>query len=79
MVARIKRQSAKQKQHSERVTVEEREKAAEAVIKITQQQAFPHEIKTLQGEKYLPNSISLFSLDPIWSQGLLRVGGRLKK
>ena len=70
VVSRIKRLSAKQKQHSEHVTVEEREKAAEAVIKILQQQAFPHEIKSLQGEKDLPTSSNLFSLDPIWSEGL---------
>ena len=61
---------AKQNQHSKHVTVEEREKAAEAVIKIVQQQAFPHEIKSLQGEKDLPTSSNLFSLDPIWSEGL---------
>lgn len=78
VVARIKRLRSKQK-HSEHVTVEEREKAAEAVIKIVQQQAFPHEIKMLQSEKDLPNSSSLFSLDPIWSEGLLCVGGRLKQ
>ena len=79
VVARIKRLSSKQKQRSKHVTVEEREKAAEAVIKIVQQQAFPHEIKTLQGEKDLPNSSSFFSLDPIWSEGLLHVSGRLKQ
>ncbi|XP_072769709.1 uncharacterized protein [Nerophis lumbriciformis] len=79
VVARIKRLGCKQNQHSEHVTVEECEKAAEKVIKIVQQQAFPQEIKMLQGEKCLPNSSSLFSLDPIWSEGLLRVGGRLKQ
>lgn len=76
-VARIKRLRFKQ-QCSEHVTVEEREKAAEAVIKIVQQQAFAQEIKILQGGKDIPNSSSLFSLDPIWSEGLLHVGGRLK-
>ncbi|XP_034028092.1 uncharacterized protein LOC117512219 isoform X1 [Thalassophryne amazonica] len=79
VVARIKRLRSKQKQHSEHVTVEEREKAAETVIKIVQQQAFPHEIKLLQGGKDLPKSSSLFSLDPIWSEELLCVGGRLEQ
>ncbi|XP_061897713.1 uncharacterized protein LOC133646409 [Entelurus aequoreus] len=79
VVARIKRLGCKQNQHCEHVTVEERVKAAEKVIKIVQQQAFPQEIKMLQGEEGLPNSSSLFSLDPIWSEGLLRVGGRLKQ
>ncbi len=53
VVARIKRLGSKQKQHSEYVTVREREKAADEVIKIVQQQAFPQEIKMLQGKKYL--------------------------
>lgn len=79
VVARIKRLGSKQKQHSEYVTVKEREKAAYEVIKIVQQQAFPQEIKMLQGKKDLPNSSSLFRLDPIWSEGLLCVGGRLNQ
>ncbi|CAI5683011.1 unnamed protein product [Oreochromis niloticus] len=77
VVARIKRLRSQQK-HTEHATIEEREKAVEAVIKIVQQHAFPHEIKTLQAKRDLPNSSSLFSLDPIWSDGFLRVGGRLK-
>ncbi|KAK7909491.1 hypothetical protein WMY93_014175 [Mugilogobius chulae] len=79
VVARIKRLGSKQKQKSEHVTVEESEKAVEAVIKIVQQQAFHREIKLLQSNKELPNSSSLFNLDPIWLDGLLRVGGRLKQ
>ncbi len=51
VVARIKRLGSKQKQHSEYVTVREREKAADEVIKIVQQQAFPQEIKMLQKKK----------------------------
>ncbi|XP_026101642.1 uncharacterized protein LOC113072978 [Carassius auratus] len=79
VVARIKRLGSKQRQHSEYVTVKEIEKAADEVIKIVQQQAFPQEIKMLQGKKDLPNSSSLFRLDPIWSEGLLCVGGRLNQ
>ncbi|XP_065108476.1 uncharacterized protein [Paramisgurnus dabryanus] len=79
VVSRIKRLGSKSKQHCEYVTIKEREKAADEVIKIVQQQAFPKEIKMLQGKKELPNSSSLFRLDPIWSEGLLRVGGRLKQ
>ena len=78
VIARIKRLGSKQK-HSDHVTVEEHEKAAETVIKILQQQAFPNEIKLLQSNKTLPSSSSLFRLDPILSEGLLCVGGRLKK
>lgn len=79
VVARIKRLKSKPKQHGEHVTIEEHKRAAEAVIKIAQQQAFPHEIKTLQSGKNLPNSSSLFNLDPIWSEDLLCVGGRLNQ
>ncbi|KAL6475780.1 hypothetical protein MHYP_G00168200 [Metynnis hypsauchen] len=79
VVARIERLGSKQKQHSEHVTVEERKKAAETVIRIVQQQAFPQEIKMLQGKRELPNSSSLFNLNPVWSEGLLCVGGRLKQ
>ncbi|GAA6082861.1 uncharacterized protein LOC119223490, partial [Tachysurus ichikawai] len=79
VVSRIKRLGSKPKQHHEYVTVKEREKAADEVIQIVQQKAFPQEIKKLQGKKELPKSSSLFRLDPIWSEGLLRVGGRLKQ
>ncbi|GAA6093826.1 uncharacterized protein LOC119223490 [Tachysurus ichikawai] len=79
VVSSIKRLGSKPKQHHEYVTVKEREKAADEVIKIIQQKAFPKEIKMLQGKKELPKSSSLFRLDPIWSEGLLRVGGRLKQ
>ncbi|XP_023197668.1 uncharacterized protein LOC111610010 [Xiphophorus maculatus] len=78
VVARIKRLGSKQ-QHGEHVTVDEREKAAETVIKIVQQQTFPNEVKLLKGEKNIPNTSALFSCDPIWSEGLLHVGGRLKQ
>ncbi|XP_054653604.1 uncharacterized protein LOC129193043 isoform X1 [Dunckerocampus dactyliophorus] len=77
VVARIKRLKSSHK-HSDHVTVEEHEKAAEAVIKIVQQQAFPHEFKALQSKNVLPSSSALFKLDPILSEGLICVGGRLK-
>lgn len=79
VVARIKRLTSKPKQHGEHVTIEERKRAAEAVIKVTQQQAFPLEIKMLQSGKNLPNSSSLFNIGPIWSEDLLCVGGRLNQ
>ncbi|XP_030597267.1 uncharacterized protein LOC115788399 isoform X1 [Archocentrus centrarchus] len=79
VVARIKRLGSRQKQHSEHVAVEEREKAAEEVVKLVQRQAFPHEWKMLQSGRDLPKSSSLFSLNPILYEGLLCVGGRLKQ
>ncbi|XP_014881703.1 uncharacterized protein LOC106942873 [Poecilia latipinna] len=78
VISRIKRLGSKQ-QHSEHVTVEEVQRAAETVIKIVQQQNFPNEVKILEGEKNIPNTSTLCSLDPIWSEGLLRVSGRLKQ
>lgn len=74
----LKKRLRFQQKHAEHAMIEEREKAAKAVKTIVQQHAFPHEIKTLQAKKDLPNSSSLFSVDPIWSNGLVRVGGRLK-
>lgn len=79
VVARIKRLGSKQRQNSEHVTVEEREKAVEVVVKLVQQQAFPHEIKILQSDRDLPKSSPLFSLNPILYEGVLCVGGRLKQ
>lgn len=61
------------------MTVEERERAAEVVIKLAQQQAFPQEMKTLERGGSLPSSSPLFRLDPIVDKGLLRIGGRLKQ
>lgn len=79
VVARIKRLASKQEHHSDLVTIEERERAAEVIIKLVQQQAFPQEMKTLKRGVSLPSSSPLFHLDPIVDKGLLRVGGRLKK
>lgn len=61
------------------MTVEERERAAEVVIKLAQQQAFPQEMKALEGGCSLPSSSPLFRLDPLVDKGLLRIGGRLKQ
>lgn len=79
VIARIKRLKSKQKRPSEPVTVEERERAAESVIRLVQEEAFSQEIKTLQKGECLPNSSPLFRLDPILEEGMLRVGGRLKQ
>ncbi|KAG1968718.1 nek6 [Pimephales promelas] len=81
VVARIKRLGSKLKYHGETVTVDERRRAAEVVIQLVQQQAFPQELKALQGSthgKTIPKSSPLLCLDPFLDGGLLRVGGRLK-
>ncbi|XP_036003015.1 uncharacterized protein LOC118566077 [Fundulus heteroclitus] len=77
VVARIKRLTNKT-QHGNVVTVDERKRAADTVIKLLQQQAFPQELRVLNTNESLPSSSPLFLLDPILDHGLLRVGGRLK-
>lgn len=79
VVARIKRLGSKLK-HVDLVTVAERKKAAGEVLSLLQQQAFPSEMRLLQGRPQgssLPKSSPLFKLNPILEEGLLRVGGRL--
>lgn len=81
MVARIKRLGSKLKHHGEIVNVEERRRAAEVVIQLVHQQAFPQELKALQRSFHgdiIPSSSPLLCLDPILDGGLLHVGGRLK-
>ncbi|XP_047246221.1 uncharacterized protein LOC124883254 [Girardinichthys multiradiatus] len=78
VVARIKRLTKKTK-YGNVVTADERKGAADIVLKLLQQQAFPQELRVLKAKGSLPSSSSLFQLDPIVDQGLLRVGGRLKK
>ncbi|XP_051802834.1 uncharacterized protein LOC127533562 [Acanthochromis polyacanthus] len=78
VVARIKRLRSKQP-HTELVTVTEREKAAEIILNLVQQQAFSKELKTIKKGECLPRSSSLSCLDPILRTNLLCVGGRLKK
>ncbi|KAJ8342685.1 hypothetical protein SKAU_G00326130 [Synaphobranchus kaupii] len=79
VIARIKRLGSKQKYRSEVVTITERERATETIIKLVHQKAFHQEVKTLQRGERLPSSDPLFSLDLILHKGLLCVGGRLKK
>ena len=80
VVARIKRLASKHKQKrpTDVVTVKERECAAQAVMKLVQEQAFGREIRVLEAGESLPCSSPLFSLDPIVKGGTLHVGGRLK-
>lgn len=79
MVARIKRLASTQKYPNDIVTVEECEKASEAVIKLIQQQAFSHEIRVIQRGDVLQTLNALFTLDPIMKGGVLCEGGRLKQ
>ncbi len=79
VIARIKRLSSKQTHPGKPVSVEERERAAESVMRLAQEEAFSQEMKLLQKGKSLQNSSPLFRLDPILEGGALRVGGRLNQ
>lgn len=69
VVARIKRLGSKLKYRVETVTVEERWRAAEVVIQLVQQQAFPQELKALQrsphGTLFQVQALSFVST-PFW-------------
>ncbi len=52
VVARIKRLGSKQKYPNDHVTVEERQRAAEVVIKLVQQEAFSKEIRMIKKGKH---------------------------
>ncbi len=79
VIARIKRLNSKQTHPGKPVSVEERERAAESVMRLAQEKAFSQEMKLLQKGKSLQNSSPLFRLDPILEGGALRVGGRLNQ
>ncbi|KAI7806542.1 hypothetical protein IRJ41_007791 [Triplophysa rosa] len=79
VVARIKRLLSAQKYPNDIVTVEECERASDAVIKLVQQQAFSQDIRVIQGRNVLQSTSALYPLDHIMKRGLLCVGGRLKQ
>jgi hypothetical protein len=60
------------------LTAQEIQNAKIQIFKLTQQEAFPVEIKCLQAKKPLPKSSKLISLNPFMDDhGVVRVGGRL--
>lgn len=79
VISRIKRLGSRAKIYGDLVTVEERRRAIESVLKLVQQQAFVPELKILQSphKGCLPSSSPLHCLDPIIEAGLICVGGRL--
>lgn len=60
-------------------TVDERHKAELFIIKIVQRVFFTDAVNTLESHSVLPKSNSLYPLDPILQDGVLRVGTRLRK
>ena len=58
------------------ITLEEIQRAEGEILKHVQQQSFPEE--TANPKKQVKKSSRLYKLDPIFVDGLLRVGGRLR-
>ncbi|XP_051803238.1 uncharacterized protein LOC127533647 [Acanthochromis polyacanthus] len=77
VVARIQK-LAKGTKMTEPVNVEDRRKASLVLVKLAQKGAFKEEVQMLSHGN-LPRSHQLFQLDPVVQDGILRVGGRLKK
>lgn len=62
------------------LTVEDLKKAEKEIISFCQSQKFQDEVSSLEkGNNHLKRNSSLYKLDPVLQDGLLRVGGRLSK
>ncbi|XP_071056121.1 uncharacterized protein [Onthophagus taurus] len=61
-----------------KLTALELESAFMRLLKVMQRQEFKTEIDLLMAKKNLPKSSKLLSLNPMYEDGLLRVGGRLR-
>lgn len=59
-------------------TPEELTAAKRLIIEIVQRNAYPDEYAALKAERGVSDSSQLLTLDPYMSEGLLRVGGRLR-
>ncbi|XP_043467541.1 uncharacterized protein LOC122501843 [Leptopilina heterotoma] len=51
--------------------------ATQIIIKLTQAETFPHEVKALTENKDVNPKSSLYRLNPFLDEGILKVGGRL--
>ncbi|KAM7424138.1 hypothetical protein PAMA_000472 [Pampus argenteus] len=71
---------AKRIKTTEPVNVEDRRQAALTIVKLAQQDAFQEELNMLsQKSGKLPCNHQLYQLDPFIQDGIMRVGGRLRK
>ena len=61
------------------VTNAELEEAGKEIIKFEQNLTFAEELEAVKGDKCVKGSSALARLDPILTDGLLRVGGRLSR
>ena len=77
IIVRIQRLAHKDR--SGAISVEERREAALVLIRAAQREAFENELKLFsQKSTKLPKTHKMYQLDPIFQNGLLRVGGRLR-
>lgn len=62
------------------ITLKDLAIAEKAIVSYTQKQAFQCEYEKLATTPYsVQNTSSIYRLDPVWTDGLLRVGGRLSR
>jgi len=75
----LQNRSKKQEKHEnmKHLSVEELQKAEEAIVAVAQQEAFAEEITALERHKEISHNSVILNLDPILTNGILRVGGRL--
>ena len=78
IVARIRRLARKTPQEK-MLTLDEINEAGLAVIRLVQADAFHEEIQVLKMKGELPSRSKLFGLSPFIQDGLIRVGGRLRR
>lgn len=79
VIARIQRLAKKMKT-PESLSVEERRRASFTLIQLAQQDAFKEELNVLsQDSGMLPSNHPLHQLDPFMQDGIMRVGGRLRR
>ncbi|KAI2645449.1 Pro-Pol polyprotein [Labeo rohita] len=61
------------------LSIQDIEDAEESIVKFCQNQGFPREMDSLCNGKNIDKKSSILRLDPIIDNGILRVGGRLKR
>ncbi|KAK3087993.1 hypothetical protein FSP39_013221 [Pinctada imbricata] len=60
-------------------SVQERQSAENAIVRLLQQDAFRQTLSTFESRKRIPATDKLYRLNPILGDGLLRVGSRITK
>lgn len=65
--------------NSHRLTMEDLTEAEQEIIRYCQRKTFSEEISALQRREGMKRSSSLFKLNPVLQDGILRVGGRLSR